>query len=413
MMIEPDMLTEVPEALKRLARLIARGFYSMEHAIIMDILVRNPCMKEDDMIELLQFDRKQLRALINTLKSDKFLKVRLRVETDEEGRSTRHNYYFINYQVFVNVVKYKLDHVRRKIETEERDNTSRASFKCPECLKTFTDLDTFELFDPMSQMYKCTFCQAEVEEDESAMPKKDARTLLAKFNEQIQPVYELLSDCENLKLAPELMEPEPTDIKHSKNRVYNPNKGQKDGDKMVWSGDATRGIDYGFTESTVTISMGDEAEKNKDANTVKERPVWMVESTIDGVPMETNDQLDKERAGPSQVEPTSRTNVNEIETLLFIHEKKGGPAAPTIPGAGSDDSSSDSEDDEASKKPSFATNAVEEMESDDDEEAVMVTIGHTKVLLHEVTDDMVAKMTPSEKADYIRLSQEMYQHMYE
>lgn len=30
------------------------------------------------------------------------------------------NYYFINYKVFVNVVKYKLDYVWKKIESEEK-----------------------------------------------------------------------------------------------------------------------------------------------------------------------------------------------------------------------------------------------------------------------------------------------------
>jgi transcription initiation factor TFIIE subunit alpha len=62
-------------------------------------------MKEDDIIELLKFDRKQLRAYVNTLKNEKFLKVRMRVETDSDGKMTRHNYYFINYLMFVNVVK--------------------------------------------------------------------------------------------------------------------------------------------------------------------------------------------------------------------------------------------------------------------------------------------------------------------
>lgn len=52
-------------------------------------------------------------------------------------------------------------------------------------------------------------------EDESATNQKDARTLLAKFNEQIQPLYDLLRECEDVKLAPELMEPEPTDIRSS------------------------------------------------------------------------------------------------------------------------------------------------------------------------------------------------------
>ena len=42
---EPAVLTEVPDELKRLARFIMRGFYSIEHALIMDMLVRNPIVK--------------------------------------------------------------------------------------------------------------------------------------------------------------------------------------------------------------------------------------------------------------------------------------------------------------------------------------------------------------------------------
>jgi len=54
------------------------------------------------------------------------------------------------------------------------------------------------------------------------------------------------------------------------------------------------------------------------------------------------------------------------------------------------------------------------MESDDEEDSVpMVKVGHNFVPLHEVTEDMVAKMSPAEKEAYIRLGQEMYKHMYE
>lgn len=34
--------------------------------------------------------------------------------------------------------------MRKRMETEERDATSRASFKCPSCGKTFTDLEVSE-----------------------------------------------------------------------------------------------------------------------------------------------------------------------------------------------------------------------------------------------------------------------------
>lgn len=46
----------------------------------------------------------------------------------------------------------------------------------------------------------------------SALPKKDSRLLLAKFNEQLQPLYDLLREVEDIKLSPECLEPEPTDL---------------------------------------------------------------------------------------------------------------------------------------------------------------------------------------------------------
>lgn len=51
-----------------------------------------------------------------------------------------------------------------------------------------------------------------VEEDQSALPKKDSRLLLAKFNEQLKPLFTLLREVEGIKLAPEILEPEPVDI---------------------------------------------------------------------------------------------------------------------------------------------------------------------------------------------------------
>jgi transcription initiation factor TFIIE subunit alpha len=40
---EERLITEVPSSLKQLARLVVRGFYTIEDALIIDMLVRNPC----------------------------------------------------------------------------------------------------------------------------------------------------------------------------------------------------------------------------------------------------------------------------------------------------------------------------------------------------------------------------------
>ena len=75
------LVTEVPNSLKQLARLVVRGFYTIEDALVIDMLVRNPCMKEDDICELLRFEKKMLRSRIAILKNDKFMQIRLKMET--------------------------------------------------------------------------------------------------------------------------------------------------------------------------------------------------------------------------------------------------------------------------------------------------------------------------------------------
>ncbi|CAL1539702.1 unnamed protein product [Lymnaea stagnalis] len=395
-------LTSVPEELKRLVRLIVRGFYSMEHAVVIDMLVRHPCVKEDDLAELLKFERKHLRlSILNMLKTDKFLKSRMRVETDEEGRTTRHTFYFINYSVFVNVVKYKLDHMRRKIEMDERDNTSRSSFKCPNCHKTYTDYEVGELLDPSTGELVCTFCNVTVEEDESSVPKQDARTLLAKFNEQIQPIYDLLRVCEDVKLAPEVLEPEPTDMKKVIKYVRNNASGHKpaDGDRTVWSGDATRNVDFGYIENRVTITMDDDHPGKVEK---KDQPVWMTKSTIDGT--SALDSAIVENKLPDVDKRGRGTGPDDILQTLLVHEPKAGPSRLVVP-----DSSGESDLEELKNGED-----VEEMESDEDDEAgPMVFIGANPVPYNNVTPEMVATMTPLEKEEYIRIGQQLYENMYD
>lgn len=68
--------------------------------------------------------------------------------------------------------------------------------------------------------FRCTYCREIVEEDQSALPKKDSRLLLAKFNEQLEPLYILLREVEGIKLSPEILEPEPVDINTIRGSVF-------------------------------------------------------------------------------------------------------------------------------------------------------------------------------------------------
>nr|XP_057937454.1 general transcription factor IIE subunit 1 [Doryrhamphus excisus]XP_057937455.1 general transcription factor IIE subunit 1 [Doryrhamphus excisus] len=446
--MEPELLTEVPAALKRLAKMVVRGFYGVEHALALDVLIRNPCVREEDMQELLKFDRKQLRSVLNTLKADKFVKCRMRVETAPDGKTTRHNYYFINYRVLVNVVKYKLDHMRRRIETDERDSTNRASFRCPCCFSTFTDLEANQLFDPMSGTFRCTFCQTGVEEDESVCP--DARTLVARFNEQIEPIFGLLRETEDVNLSHDLLEPEPTEIpalKQSRERAAAAGANAASGPhREAWSNKGSAYADL-YTQNVV-INMDEQDDQQKHAGegkAPKERPIWLTQSTVQGAYSEA-DMLKNQGDMPTGIQDGGNhpgvgqgDENEEVMRALLIHEKRavagtGGGGAnaaarglASASGNASDSESDTSESDEempsAPAAPHVAAAAphrvAEEEEEDDDEfeevgDEPMVTVGGRPFSYREVSQrpELVEQMSAQEKDAYIEMGQNLFQDMY-
>ncbi|KAF5287735.1 hypothetical protein FQA39_LY15755 [Lamprigera yunnana] len=400
------LVTEVPSSLKQLARLVVRGFYTIEDALIVDMLVRNPCMKEDDICELLKFDRKQLRARIATLRSDKYIQVRLRMETGMDGKAQKVNYYFINYKSFVNVVKYKLDLMRKRMETEERDATSRASFKCPGCFKTFTDLEADQLFDIATCEFRCTYCREVVEEDQSALPKKDSRLLLAKFNEQLEPLFVLLREVEGIKLAPEVLEPEPVDISTIRGldmkRAINPANEQ-------WSGEATRNSGFMVEETRVDVTIGNDNGTASATNNRKQAPIWMTESTV----LTNSEQTDRPVAeAVAEIGDNTINNgkSDDIMSVLLAHEKlASNTASNALRGINAE---SDSSSDEMPEVKSDR-GQVELIDSDEDEETGVptVSVGHKIYNITDINDTIIAEMTPAEKDIYIQVFQDYYSHM--
>ncbi|CAG9858710.1 unnamed protein product [Phyllotreta striolata] len=404
-MSEEKLVTEVPSSLKQLARLVVRGFYSIDDALIVDMLVRNPCMKEDDLCELLKFEKKMLRARIATLKNDKFLQVRLRMETGLDGKAQKVNYYFINYKTFVNVVKYKLDLMRKRLETEERDATSRASFKCPGCLKTFTDLEADQLFDFTTGDFHCTYCREVVEEDSSALPKKDSRLLLAKFNEQLEPLYMLLREVEGIKLAPEVLEPEPVDISTIRGLDKKSNAaipGQE------WSGEATRRTGFAVEETRVDITIG---EENVSTVSRKEQPIWMTESTI----ITNFDSQDANKVTDSSIDTNDvpgggSAKNDDIMSVLLAHEKKQSNTAANALKALNNESESSSDELNEVNEDADNIEAIES-EDDDNDDVPTVAVGNKTYPITEINDAIVAEMTQSEKEIYVQVFQDYYSHM--
>ncbi|NXP57600.1 T2EA factor, partial [Chloropsis cyanopogon] len=426
-MEEQNVPSEVPAALKRLAKYVARGFYGVECSLALDMLIHYPCVREDDLLQLLKYERKQLRTVLNTLKADKLVKLRMRVETGPNGKSTRHNYYHINYKVLVDVVKYKLDHVRRKIEADERDSTTRSSFKCPSCSSTYTDLEVNQLFDAFSGTFRCTYCNTEVEEDGSAFLKHDARTLLAKFNEQIEPVFVLLREIEDIVLPYDLLEPQPTEIPEL-SESFDPKLGSSVLESCSrpekW---AHRSSAFGLTYTqnlTVDVQVSKHEKKRREKATEKQ-PIWLSQSTVEGAATATNNSIGKFRVNASEeTEEHVKETVtdNEIIKTLLIHESKSSSRTDQAPivksklhGSHSDSSEFEEYDKHSGGAGMKVAGSNFEQEEEQETLGPILMVAGQPCSYGQVSEnpELVSLMTNEERDVYIKVGQEMFQSVFE
>ncbi|KAF7257955.1 hypothetical protein EG68_04807 [Paragonimus skrjabini miyazakii] len=459
--------SKLPACLKKLVRSIVRTFYSREHSIIVDLLVRNTIMKEEDLCERLRFEKKQLRQYLHTLKTDQFIKSKLQLETDVDGKTTKITHYFIEYQLFVNVVKYRLDQMQRRLEAEQRQSTSRASFRCASCRITYTDLEVDRLVSVDNPgRLECVYCRAEVTEEEDNVSRTDARALIAKFHHQVRdPIDAMLRECDEVHLSSYILEPEIRPLEPLNDEADS--SGALDNHKLVTTlntsseSDAKReATNFGPTENRVRIVLT--GQPNPSSSMTKQRPIWMADSTINAGPAAGLGELDR---GPGQrPNPTVADNVHpgvilpgvssgsvtqtltpgrvpsgfsntttsggpgtkdgsselsgtgigptpqggDIMQLLLVHERRGLTTHPASKGShatGKTPSKQITTVHPADKtEGSRITQESNEMLQDD----FTVLIGGQSIPYVSITPEMTRMMSQQEKAEYIRVGKLLY-----
>ena len=121
-----------------------------------------------------------------------------------------------------------------------------------------------------------------------------------------------------------------------------------------WSGEATRGGGFAVEDARVDVTIGDENADENPANRRKERPIWMMESTVTtegahGDASNSHDSiLDKAASTATNISTTNNKQGEDIMSVLLAHEKKGGAHAANAVKAVIPQESSDSSDNEES-----------------------------------------------------------------
>ena len=193
--------------LKTLIRCIMRTFYDIPKSLVIEYIYYHGRIKQQDLAELLCLDSKIVRLYIQEFKRDKFIIEDHRLESNDSntGRRNLDQYYYkIDDFTFVNVVRYRLEHMRTYVENLERQQIYKQSnYKCEQCAKTYTELDVGKLYDFSQDALLCFICGGIVQEDvemkeESTNTTREAANMIL-FNEQTKSLIQILRQIEQIE----------------------------------------------------------------------------------------------------------------------------------------------------------------------------------------------------------------------
>uniref|UniRef100_A0A915NDJ7 Transcription initiation factor IIE subunit alpha N-terminal domain-containing protein n=1 Tax=Meloidogyne floridensis TaxID=298350 RepID=A0A915NDJ7_9BILA len=263
-----QLLTEVPPTLQQLLLTLVKIFYGIECYVIFCYIQKKIILKEEELRQVCKIDQRQLRKFLVTLKVEKFIKERL-VPQEVDGKVRKFTYYFVNYKGALNVAKYKIDHIRQKLEVREKDDIHRAFYRCSNegCKRQYDVMDMGKIFDPFTQEMRCWQCHSLVEQDELASgPSSTTRSSMAKFNEQMTGIFSLLKQMDGIRFGREITEPTiqaPIFKSEGETIELETRKVASLGQRAFFGAGKTRSDLYG---GDITVSIGDDnIEKTLEA----------------------------------------------------------------------------------------------------------------------------------------------------
>ncbi|THH00110.1 hypothetical protein EW026_g2364 [Hermanssonia centrifuga] len=115
-------------------------------------------------------------------------------------RSVGRQYYYIDYQHFCNVVKWRVAEMRRKIDTNLRNQLANKGWICPQCHKSFSPLEADKLMDFAAGTFNCDICRAELVDNDNAENVRGSEDRMQRFYRQMKFVLEGLRKTEDMVL---------------------------------------------------------------------------------------------------------------------------------------------------------------------------------------------------------------------
>lgn len=288
--------------------------------VVLDALSRRQWVREEDLAKDLKLHSKQLRRTLRFFEEEKLVTRDHRRETakgakmhnaavaatidglpakegEEKVKMHTHSYCCLDYAQISDVVRYRVQRMKKKLKDELEDKNTVQEYVCPNCGKRYNALDALQLISMEDEYFHCESCNGELVAESDKLASQEVgdgddnarrrrreklKDLLQKMEAQLKPIYDQLNRVKDLP-APEFgglqaWEARASAAKRAENGESNgmdPSKSSHGlgygGTPMPFLGDTKVEVDFSGVEG-----KGKDIKSEADGAGLKVLPPWMI-----------------------------------------------------------------------------------------------------------------------------------------
>lgn len=133
---------------------VARAFYSDTYVVLLEVLMHEKYIIEEELGPRLKLSAKEVRKITTQLESEMLLKVE-NVSIDDSKSFVK--CFYIDYQQFVDAVRYRIHLMQKAIVSEEKTELSESFYQCPTCKAKYGALEAQRLLSA-DMKFICNNC---------------------------------------------------------------------------------------------------------------------------------------------------------------------------------------------------------------------------------------------------------------